>query len=81
MRYYHGGAGHLQKHQILLRASIRMDVNAAFDDAAAAPANTGAVYEVIPQLGRVRIVRVVQVLTQAEREAAMRRLTDVERAL
>ncbi|MHB9833865.1 hypothetical protein Q8F57_003400 [Paraburkholderia terrae] len=81
MRYYHGGVGHLQKDQIVLQPAITTDAHAAFDDAAAARADSGAVYEVIPERAGARIVRTVQVLTDAERAAAMRRLAAAECAL
>ncbi|MEX3817363.1 hypothetical protein [Paraburkholderia sp. BR14312] len=75
MRYYHGGAGHLQRGQYLLQPKVvTTDAHAAFDDAATVRAPTVAVYEVIPASGRARIVRVVQVLTQEERDAALQRL-------
>ncbi|RKE35247.1 hypothetical protein B0G76_1308 [Paraburkholderia sp. BL23I1N1] len=74
MRYYHGGAGHLQKDQILLQPAITTDAHAAFVDAALVRSDSGAVYEVIPTRGSARIVRIVQVLTKQERDAATRQL-------
>lgn len=75
------------------RVYVTTDPHSAFVYAAAAPARTGAVYEVEPEdlaadpdciepgisfeCGRARIVRIVQVLTQAEREQTMQALAAI----